>query len=99
MQIQASENEGAAVGVEHKDALEGQETSALLRLKAAVAAFRTLDTGIGADDVVDHHLVISHVHALLSSILELEVQGIAKEVIHKLIAEVRRMHADSPLIA
>jgi extracellular factor (EF) 3-hydroxypalmitic acid methyl ester biosynthesis protein len=99
MQIQASENEGAAVGIEHKDALEGQETSALLRLKAAVAAFRTLDTGIGADDVVDHHLVISHVHALLSSILELEVQGIAKEVIHKLIAEVRRMHADSPLIA
>jgi extracellular factor (EF) 3-hydroxypalmitic acid methyl ester biosynthesis protein len=99
MQIQATENNSAIVGTGYRKGLEGRQAQSLLGLEAAVASFRALDARIGTDDAVDYHLVVSNVHALLSSILELEGQGIAREVIKASIAEVRHIHAKSPLIS
>jgi len=44
-------------------------------------------------------MVVSQIHALLAHIIELENRGVARETIRDAVSEVRRIHAQSPIIA
>jgi extracellular factor (EF) 3-hydroxypalmitic acid methyl ester biosynthesis protein len=89
--------EGMCIG--YKGGADGKELAAFLRLKAETAGFCSLDERFGMDEAANHHMVVSQVHSLLATILELESLGVAKETIHAAVTDVREMHADSPLIA
>lgn len=55
----------------------------LLRLVNSWLHFaRGLEARLGENEAADHHMVVSQVHALLASILELESLGVDKEAIH-----------------
>lgn len=78
---------------------DGRELPAFLRLKEATAGFSMFNSRLGDDETANHHIVVAQVHALLAAIVELENLGIDKSVIHKEVAEVRQIHAHSPIIA
>jgi SAM-dependent methyltransferase len=82
----------------HQDSTH-QELPAFLHLKAVAAGFHHLDARLGEDEAANHHMVVSQVHALLAAIVELEAQGFPREAIHAAVAEVRRIHGASPIIA
>jgi extracellular factor (EF) 3-hydroxypalmitic acid methyl ester biosynthesis protein len=99
MQTRTIEERAEGMGVGYWDNAAGGELPSFLRLTAAVAEFRCLDARFGLDEAANHHMVVSQVHSLLATILELESLGVAKETIHAAVAEVRRMHSHSPIIA
>jgi SAM-dependent methyltransferase len=77
----------------------GRDLEAFRRLQDAATAFCSLDACMSSDETTRHHLVVAQVHALLAAIVELENLGVEKSVIHAAVAEVRRLHAGSPIIA
>jgi len=77
----------------------GRELPAFLQLKTVAAGFRYLNARLGDDEAANHHMVVSQVHSLLAAILELESLGVEKHAIHSAVAEVRQIHAASPIIA
>jgi SAM-dependent methyltransferase len=78
---------------------DGKELPAFLRLKEAAAGFRSLESRMGGDETENHHMVVAQVHGLLAAIVALENSGVEKHAIHAAIAEVRQIHAQSPIIA
>jgi extracellular factor (EF) 3-hydroxypalmitic acid methyl ester biosynthesis protein len=99
MQTQMIEERAAGMHFVYEGGVEPRELPAFLQLKAAAADFRGLEARLGENEAANHHLVVSQVHALLASILELEGLGVDKEAIHAAVVEVRRLHATSPIIA
>lgn len=99
MQLQMIEERAAGMNFGYDGGVKAREVPAFLRLKAAAAEFCGLKSRLSENEAANHHLVVSQVHALLASILELESLGVDKETIHSAVAEVRRLHAASPIIA
>ena len=98
-QILESHARAKGMGSGYGDTTEGQELAAFRRLQTAAVGFRDMDARLGMDEAANHHLVVSQVHSLLATILELESLGVQKETIHAAVAEIRRIHGDSPIIA
>ena len=75
-----------------------REQAAFLRLEAVAADFLALRDRFSMDEAANQHRVIAAVHAMLASIVDLEQLGVDKDRIHAIVAPVRTMHAESPLI-
>ena len=99
MQTQMIEERAAGMNFGYEGGVEAMESPAFLQLKAAAAEFRELEARLGENEAANHHLVVSRVHTPLASILELESLGADKQAIHAAVAEVRHLHAASPIIA
>jgi len=97
--MQTIEERVHGMGMAYIDGSAGRELPAFLQLKAAAAGFRNLNARLGSDEAANHHMVVSQVHSLLAAILELESLGVEKDAIHAAVAEVRQIHAASPIIA